>query len=337
MKNRLLYLITLIVITILVSGGAHGRGKIHIVGSPDLLRFVQHAAEDFALHTGNSTPIIEFSGTGSGLKLLCGGIGFEHPDISVSLRSMTSKELSRCHQNGVADVVEIIVGLDGMVLVNNTDAQQYDFSTEDLFLALSKYHVRENKRIANPYDMWVDISPLLPIHRIRIMGPKPGSVIEQLLINRLILEPCQEKAKALLNGIPSCQSIRSDDVFIQSPKREGLLIDFLANNPIAFGFTRYSHLALNHKVVAANAVNGVTPTPETLSNGNYPLIQPLYFYLKASHVAAIKGLQQFLYEITSERAIGPDGYLRDSGYVPLDDIGRNRARDQVLGLPPIQK
>ena len=55
------------------------------------------------------------------------------------------------------------------------------------------------------------------------------------------------------------------------------------------------------------------------------------------HAHALPGLQGFLYEFTSERAISPDGYLvtNEVGFVPLDDIGRNRARDMALSLRPL--
>jgi phosphate transport system substrate-binding protein len=54
-------------------------------------------------------------------------------------------------------------------------------------------------------------------------------------------------------------------------------------------------------------------------------------------VESIKGLQYFLYAFTSERAISPDGYLAEKGFLPLDDRGRNRARDIALSLQTMAK
>jgi phosphate transport system substrate-binding protein len=56
---------------------------------------------------------------------------------------------------------------------------------------------------------------------------------------------------------------------------------------------------------------------------------------KFAHVGAVKGLQKFLYELTSEHAIGPEGYLVEKGFIPLDDRGRNAARDAALSLTPL--
>ena len=54
-----------------------------------------------------------------------------------------------------------------------------------------------------------------------------------------------------------------------------------------------------------------------------------------SHSLDIKGLQKFLYEFTSEYAIGPEGYLTEKGFIPLDDRGRKSARDSALSPAPI--
>jgi hypothetical protein len=47
--------------------------------------------------------------------------------------------------------------------------------------------------------------------------------------------------------------------------------------------------------------------------------------------------KNFLYEFTSEHVIGPDGYLAEKGFIPLDDQGRNSARDAALSLAPISR
>lgn len=54
----------------------------------------------------------------------------------------------------------------------------------------------------------------------------------------------------------------------------------------------------------------------------------------------MKGLQDFLYELTNDHTIGPIGYLateNDLGFVPLDDRGRNHARDMALSLAPMTR
>lgn len=339
MKKRLL--VTLLTCMALFQGTTHAREKIRIVGASDVLAFVQTVAENFSFHYGHPTPFIEITGTGGGFHLLCRGIGFEHPDIVASPRSMTAAELSKCAQNGVMNITEMIFGLDGLVLVNSTRAQQYNFTPEELYRALAAKIIKNGEMIDNPYDMWNQINPVLPIHRIRVMGPEPGSSTENAFMN-LIMDPsCRANENIHIIGpaqrIKFCQTMRSDEIFLQGPKNENTLIDLLVENPVAFGVTRYSRLARNHHLITGNPINGVAPTTQNITRGTYPLTQSLYLYIKTDHVGAVKGLQQFLYEVSSERAIGPDGYLVEDGFIPLDDSRRNYARDLALSLETMKK
>ena len=61
----------------------------------------------------------------------------------------------------------------------------------------------------------------------------------------------------------------------------------------------------------------------------------MYIYVKNRLINEIPGLQAFLYELTAEHTISPDGYLVSRGLVPLDDQGRNQARDMAISLQPV--
>ena len=47
-------------------------------------------------------------------QLFCAGIGVEHPDITNSSRAQKDKEFQLCKENGVTDIIEVIVGNDGI-------------------------------------------------------------------------------------------------------------------------------------------------------------------------------------------------------------------------------
>ena len=115
------------------------------------------------------------------------------------------------------------------------------------------------------------------------------------------------------------------------------MINWLHEHPDAFGIMPFLLYQENNDVNAANDINGVSPTAENITNGRYALARPIYLYVKTKHVDAVKGLQKLLYEFTSEHAIGPDGYLAEKGFIPLDDQGRNSARDAALSLAPISQ
>ena len=80
---------------------ANARDQISIVGSSTVYPFVTIVAEKFGQSSGFKTPVIESTGSGGGMKLLCKGIGVDHPDITNASRAMKSKEAKLCADAGV--------------------------------------------------------------------------------------------------------------------------------------------------------------------------------------------------------------------------------------------
>ncbi|MBT8365215.1 MAG: hypothetical protein KJP23_10970, partial [Deltaproteobacteria bacterium] len=52
-------------------------------------------------------------------------------------RRMTDSELAICRTSGVADITEIVVGRDGIVLANSKAAKQYNFKISQIFQAVA--------------------------------------------------------------------------------------------------------------------------------------------------------------------------------------------------------
>jgi phosphate transport system substrate-binding protein len=130
----------------------------------------------------------------------------------------------------------------------------------------------------------------------------------------------------------ACRHLRDDGKVVPGAKRENEVIEWLRTHPGAYAVTSFGILMKAGGRISASAIEGVEPTPETLASARFPLTTTLYVYVKDRHLRPIPSLQQFVYELTSERAIAPDGYLSELGLVPLDEISRNRARDQALSL-----
>ena len=91
--------------------------SLRAVGSSTVYPFAKMAAERVARANPKlGTPIIESTGTGAGFKLFCSGVGERFPDISNASRRMKAKEAQACAANGVKDVTEIQIGLDGVAV-----------------------------------------------------------------------------------------------------------------------------------------------------------------------------------------------------------------------------
>ncbi|HAI97141.1 MAG TPA: phosphate ABC transporter substrate-binding protein, partial [Methylococcaceae bacterium] len=151
---------------------------VSIVGSSTVYPFATVVAEQFGKSTEFKTPKVESTGSGGGFKLFCAGVGVEHPDITNASRRMKKTELEMCKKNGVADVIEIKIGYDGIAIANSKKGPELSLTTRDVFLALAK-EVPDpkggEKLIANPYKTWKDVNSSLPATAIEVLGPPPTS------------------------------------------------------------------------------------------------------------------------------------------------------------------
>jgi phosphate transport system substrate-binding protein len=79
-------------------------------------------------------------------------------------------------------------------------------------------------------------------------------------------------------------------------------------------------------------IDGVEATFETISSGKFPASRPLFIYVKKAHIGVIPGLQEFVNEYVSEKALGEEGYLADRGLVPQpkSDLAKTRADVKAL-------
>ena len=115
------------------------RDYISIVGSSTVYPFATVVAENFGRRNANfKTPKIESTGSGGGIKAFCGGVGVEYPDIANSSRRIMASEVADCAKNGVAGIVEVKIGYDGIVLANAKSSPHYQLTLRDIFLALAK-------------------------------------------------------------------------------------------------------------------------------------------------------------------------------------------------------
>jgi phosphate transport system substrate-binding protein len=68
---------------------------------------------------GHPPPVVDHAETAVGLAHFGSGTGSEHPDAIGATRRMTKAELDTCRENGIAEVVEIPVGLDLVVIAQS--------------------------------------------------------------------------------------------------------------------------------------------------------------------------------------------------------------------------
>lgn len=155
---------------------ANARDTISVVGSSTVYPFATVVAERFGKATEFKSPKVESTGSGGGLKLFCKGVGVDTPDVTNASRRIKSSEFEKCQKNGVTDIVEVLIGYDGIVLANAKGSAPMELSRKDIYMALAKLVPGpDGKLIENPNKTWKDVNPALPAIKIEVLGPPPTS------------------------------------------------------------------------------------------------------------------------------------------------------------------
>ena len=318
-----------------------GRDYVYIVGSSTVYPFSTIVAERFGRSTRFRTPKVESTGSGGGFMLFCKGVGVDYPDISNASRRIKASELETCVDNGVTEIIEIKIGYDGIVFANALDGPDFALTRKDIFLALAKsVPVPGSKEVVpNPNRYWSDVRSDLPRTRIEVLGPPTTSGTRDKFVELAMRDGCihfdwlrelETEDAERFQGI--CHSIREDGVYTEATENDNLIVHKLQSNPRAFGIFGFSNLDQHSDKVKAASIDNVMPGFDAIASLDYPLSRPLYFYVKKDHVATIPGLRDFLAELTSERALGEDGYLVDRGLINLTFAERRLEADNVAKL-----
>lgn len=318
------------------------RDYISVVGSSTVYPFSTVVAERFGKSTKYATPKVESTGSGGGLKLFCSGVGSATPDITNASRAIKSSEIKLCAQNGIKDIIEVTVGYDGIVLANTTDAKQFSLSRREIFLALAKNIPNPDGSetlVDNPYKTWNEINPSLPATKIEVLGPPPTSGTRDAFAELALEGGCKtfpfikaikkqnkKKYKAI------CHGVREDGAYVEAGENDNLIVQKLVANPSALGVFGYSFLEQNSDKVQGSIIDGKLPTFDAIAEGDYPVSRSLYFYVKKAHIGVIPGIEEYLAEFTSEKAMGEYGYLAEKGMIPMTDEERTKVLSTVKNL-----
>lgn len=343
--NRTLLATTVAAFALAASTGlAAARDQIRIVGSSTVYPFTTAVAEQFGKTTGMKTPVVESTGTGGGMKLFCEGVGEDKPDATNASRRMKKGEWETCNKNGVTDIVEILIGFDGLTLAQSKASPEMKISRKNLFLALAKeVPGPDGKLIPNPYKNWSEIDPSLPNVKIEVLGPPPTSGTRDSM-HELFMEPgaaAIDSLKALKKEDAKAfdkvwKSVREDGAYVEAGENDNVIVQKLEANPNAFGVFGYSFLEENVAKLQGVEIDGAVPSFETISDGSYKPSREMFVYIKKAHVGAVPGLDKFAEEYVSDQATGEEGYLADKGLVPLPAERHKEVQDAVKSLTPMK-
>jgi phosphate transport system substrate-binding protein len=113
-----------------------------------------------------------------------------------------------------------------------------------------------------------------------------------------------------------CHRLRSDDAYRETSLT--FLEYKLRQDPSCIVILGYPLYMKRRELLLSPVLDGAAPTPASLANGTYPAARPVYVYAQREHLNWNQAARRIADELTSEEAVGPDGYLLRLGLVPKE-------------------
>lgn len=319
------------------AGMAQARDQIKIVGSSTVYPFSSYVAEELGATTKFKAPVVESTGSGGGHKLFLAGAGLDTPDLTNSSRRMKASELEKNFANGNKEITEALIGYDGIAIAQNAGNPDFSVTKAELAMAVAAVVPVDGKLVKNPYKTWNQINPNLPNRKILFYGPPTSSGTRDAFAE-MVLGAFAKKNKDLYSAVApkgdaeKYEEVREDGVYVPAGENDNLIVQKLTKDKDAFGIFGYSYLEENSDRIKGAKIDGVSPEPETIASGKYPISRSLFFYIKKSHIAQVPGMQEYIDLFMSEKMIGPKGLLKRIGLIPLADQLRAQVQADVKAL-----
>ncbi|PTE16306.1 PstS family phosphate ABC transporter substrate-binding protein [Pseudogemmobacter blasticus] len=327
---------------------AAARDQIQITGSSTVLPYATIVAEAFGENFDFPTPVVEGGGSGAGRKKLCEGVGENTVDIANSSSRISQSDIDLCKKNGVEEILEVRIGYDGIVFASDVKGADFALTPADVYLALGGKVAKDGALVDNTSTKWTEVNAALPDQNILMFIPGTKHGTREVFDTKVIEAGCKdtgaydlflakaegadEKEKKAA-AAKACNELRKDgkSVDIDGDYTETLArLDADKNAVGVFGLAFYQNNTDKLKVAT---VNGVVPSVETISKGEYPVSRPLYFYVKKAHIGVIPGLKEYIEFFVSDDMAGPEGPLADYGLVSDPEL--KATQDAVAAETPM--
>ena len=245
------------------SGGASARKAstdVVIDGSSTLGPMLEVASELFRNEHPEIKLNVRTSGSSSGFGKLFADLETQRIDICKASRPIAKEEVAKAAKLGV-EFVELPIALDGIALVLSP---KNEFA-KSLTLA-------DLKRIWEPASKiksWKEVRPEFPDKPLKLYGPGLQSGTFDVFTEKVV-----GKAKESRRDYVSSEQ---DQVLVTGVSSEEGSLGY-------FGFAYYEEnkAALHELAIDKGDGKLVSPTPDTIRSGEYPLARPLFLYVSKS-------------------------------------------------------
>ncbi|MGV6819090.1 MAG: substrate-binding domain-containing protein [Parvularcula sp.] len=308
---------------------------LRIAGSSTVAPFALAAG---GLVASTTEVIVSETGTGAGIDTICAADGIS-ADATGASRPIHADELERCAKNGFDKIYEVTLGLDGIVLAQSKSVKPIALTAKDVYLAVAKNVPRADNEcvmVTNRRQKWSDVRSDLPNRSILFIGPPHGSGTREMF-RKLIMEEGARQVSCLASiekrsptFFRAAQEFRSDGHWVDGGEDDHAVAHSLHYIRQAIGIFGYSHLKRDPSI-SAISIDGVEPSAETVTHGDYRAARKLYVYATAQAVSEKPSLENYLRRFTSQESIAPNGILTEMGLIPVSSAGQVRLLDAQTG------
>lgn len=326
------------------------RQQLLIVGSSTVEPYARAAVEALQRDYVMPPPTVELNGTTDGIKRFCAGIGSQYPDIVAASRVMQKGEFDTCTENGILDIIEVKIGQTAFVVLTKKGDPVFNVTPRMMYFALAREIPEEGDFEPNPFRSWKQIDKTAPDMPISVIIPTTDSGLRTFFDANFLQGGCRhlKQIDAIFSAserVPRCVTLRADGRFIELNESKvtqtygELLAAALLKAPAgALGVAAYSTYLENKSKFDVLPVDGVLPDHANITNYSYEMTSDLRFYFKRAHMrnnegqGVVRGIREFMAEITKEEAMGDGGYFESLGLIAFPDDIRDQMRRNVARL-----
>ncbi|HET8620232.1 MAG TPA: substrate-binding domain-containing protein [Acidimicrobiales bacterium] len=286
-------------------------GEINVSGSSTVEPISVAAGEAFMEDNVDVVVNVEGPGTGDGFEAFCAG----DTDISDASRAIDEEEAAACEENGI-EYVELQIAFDGITVMTNPNNDAVEcLSFADLYALIGPE--------AQGISTWAEGTEIaaalgsttaLPDASLDLTGPGVESGTYDSFIELALSDIAEER------GLPEDQIETTRDDYESSADDNTIITNIEASDTslgwVGFAFAEEAGDQVKELGVSEEPGGTcVTPSPETISAGEYPLSRPLFIYVntaKAEESDALAGFVDFYLD-------GVNGFVESTGYVTMPD------------------
>lgn len=239
------------------SGGSDLSGTIVIDGSSTVGPLTSAAAEAFAEENPDVNIEVRISGTGGGFEVFCTG----ETAISNASRAIKDEEVQACADGGV-EYEEIRVASDGITNVVSNDTAG-KVGGDDITMEQLKAVWSPDSKIKNWKDIpgggFNDLS-------LKLAGPGAQSGTYDFFNEEVLGE----------NAAGEVIEPRKD---YSASEDDNNTVRAVTGSEGTMGYFGFSYFEENADTLKAMKVDGIEPTVESITSGEYPLSRPLFIYV----------------------------------------------------------